>query len=127
MASREKVPNVLSQCHTKRSMGVRGRAHTSFGMTPTFHIFLNFFFLGVSIFFSFFEKSVSYKKKDGRGHARPSYFWYELTQAIYLYKRGIKLGRFLRWRCFSIIFHILLTLQCLCNPVWGCISRGINL
>ncbi len=32
----EKVPNVLSPCHTKRRMGVRGRAHRSFGMTPTF-------------------------------------------------------------------------------------------
>ncbi len=23
------------------------------------------------------EKSVSYQKKDGRGHARPSFFWYD--------------------------------------------------
>ncbi len=33
--SREKVPNVLSRCHTKRKIGVRGRAHPSFRMTPT--------------------------------------------------------------------------------------------
>ncbi len=31
----EKVPNVLSRCHTKRRTGARGRAHPSFGMTPT--------------------------------------------------------------------------------------------
>ena len=23
------------------------------------------------------EKSVSYQKKDGRGHGRPSFFWYD--------------------------------------------------
>ena len=34
--SSKKVPNVLSRCHTKRSMGKRGQAHPSFGMTPTF-------------------------------------------------------------------------------------------
>ncbi len=33
--SHKKFPNVLSH-HTKRRMGVRGRAHPSFGMTPTF-------------------------------------------------------------------------------------------
>ncbi len=31
--SREKVPKVLSRCHTKRRTG---RARPSFGMTPTF-------------------------------------------------------------------------------------------
>ncbi len=35
-ASRKKVPNVLSRCHTKRRTGVWGRARPSFGMTPTF-------------------------------------------------------------------------------------------
>ncbi len=34
--SRKKVPNVLSRCHTKRTIGACGRAHPSFGMTPTF-------------------------------------------------------------------------------------------
>ncbi len=33
---REKVPNVLSCCHTKSRMGARGHAHPSFGVTPTF-------------------------------------------------------------------------------------------
>ena len=32
---REKVPNVLSRCHTKRRTGTHGRARPSFGMTPT--------------------------------------------------------------------------------------------
>ncbi len=32
-ASREKVPNVLCRCHTKRRMGACSRAHPSFGMT----------------------------------------------------------------------------------------------
>ena len=32
----KKVPNDLSHCHTKRRMGVRGRTHPSFGVTPTF-------------------------------------------------------------------------------------------
>ena len=46
----EKVPNGLSCCHTKRRTGVCGRAHPSFGMTPSFYIFfrkrifLTFFF-----------------------------------------------------------------------------------
>ncbi len=35
-ALREKVPNVLSRCHTKIRTGARGRARPSFGMTPTF-------------------------------------------------------------------------------------------
>ena len=35
-ALREKVPNVPSHCHAKRRMGACGRAHLSFGMTPTF-------------------------------------------------------------------------------------------
>ena len=35
-ALREKVPNVLSHCHTKRRTGARGRARPSFGMTPTY-------------------------------------------------------------------------------------------
>ncbi len=48
----KKVPNDLSQCHTKRRIGARGRAHPSFGMTPTvpkkkksfnFYPFCNFF------------------------------------------------------------------------------------
>ena len=36
-ASREKVPNILSHCHsnTKRRMGARGCAHLSFGMPLT--------------------------------------------------------------------------------------------
>ncbi len=33
---REKVPNVLTRCQTKRRTGARGRASPSFGMTPTF-------------------------------------------------------------------------------------------
>ena len=35
-ASRKKVPNGLSRWHTKRRIGVHGRARPSFGMTPTF-------------------------------------------------------------------------------------------
>ncbi len=35
-ALHEKVPNVLSRCHTKRRTGARGRARPTFGMTPTF-------------------------------------------------------------------------------------------
>ncbi len=35
-ALHEKVPNVLSCCHTKRRTGAQGRARPSFGMTPTF-------------------------------------------------------------------------------------------
>ena len=35
-ASRKKVPNVLSHCHTKRRTGTCGCTHPSFGMTPTF-------------------------------------------------------------------------------------------
>ncbi len=35
-ALHKKVPYCLSRCHTKRRMGARGRARTSFCMTPTF-------------------------------------------------------------------------------------------
>ena len=51
-ASSEKVPNVLSRCHTKRRTGAHGRALPSFGMTPTFQ--------------KWKKKSVSYQKKGGR-------------------------------------------------------------
>ena len=34
--SRENRPYDLCQCHTKRRMGMRGLAHPSFSMTPTF-------------------------------------------------------------------------------------------
>ncbi len=39
-ALHEKVPNVLSRCHTKRRTGARGRARPSFGIIPTFYNFL---------------------------------------------------------------------------------------
>ncbi len=52
VASRKKVPNGLSRCHTKRKRR-----------------FLNVFCL---------EKSVSYQKKDGRSHARSSFFCSDL-------------------------------------------------
>ncbi len=48
------------------TMGACGRAHPSFGMTQTFREYCK-----IS------KKSVSYQKKDGRGHARPSFFWYD--------------------------------------------------
>ncbi len=35
-ALREKVPNVLSRCHTKRRTGAQGHARPSFGTTLTF-------------------------------------------------------------------------------------------
>ncbi len=35
-ASRKKVPNALSHCHTKRRTEARGHAHPSFGRTLTF-------------------------------------------------------------------------------------------
>ncbi len=31
------------------------------------------------------EKSVSYQKKDGRGHARPSFFWYDNDKDLKVY------------------------------------------
>ena len=56
VASRKKVPYTLSQCHTKRMMDISGRAHPSFGMTPTFRIFLffSFFFYGNDFFLFIF-------------------------------------------------------------------------
>ena len=47
----QKVPNDLSHCHTKKKAAA-----------VIFVFFRNFFFF----FFSFFEKSLSYQKKDGR-------------------------------------------------------------
>ncbi len=52
-------------------MGARGRANPSFDMTPIFH---------KKIFFSKRQKSkksMSYQKKDGQGHAHPSFYWYD--------------------------------------------------
>ncbi len=54
VASCEKVPNVLSRCHTKRRMCVCGSAHPSFGMTPTWKIFWSIFCKNVMNFFLFF-------------------------------------------------------------------------
>ncbi len=39
------------------------------------------------------KKSVSYQKKDGRGHACPSFFWYDTD--------------FLEFESFDFIDHIL--------------------
>ncbi len=50
-ALREKVPNIMSRLNTD---------------------FLDDFFLNF-----FFEKSVSYQKKDGCGHAHPFFFLYD--------------------------------------------------
>ncbi len=58
-----KVFVVVIRCHTTR-------AHPSFGMTPTFREYD----LCSKSKDSNSKKSVSYQKKDGRGHARPSFF-----------------------------------------------------
>ena len=47
------------------------RAHPSFGMTPSFQN------LTADIINHILEKSVSCQKKDGCGHARPSFFSYD--------------------------------------------------
>ena len=80
---REKVPNVLSRCHTKRRTGA---ARPFFCYDTDFlDFFENFSFFFVQIFgfyfifyflFIFFY-SVSYQKKGGRGQARPFFFWYD--------------------------------------------------
>ena len=61
--------NIIGLRHAKRSLMswviVSGRAHPSFGMTPTFNIKKR-----NNKFKKKPEKSVSYQKKDGRGHAR---------------------------------------------------------
>ncbi len=54
--------NGLSRCHTKRRMGARGRAHPSFGMTPTFSIF---FFWRKKIWMYFFFWKVGVVPKEG--------------------------------------------------------------
>ena len=61
VALRERVPNVLSCCHTKKGTGAD---------------FLDFFFFW-NFFLFFSEKSLSYQKKAGRGHAHPSFLWYD--------------------------------------------------
>ncbi len=58
----EKVPNGLSRCHTKRRMG-------AFKIKKKKNL-----------------KSVSYQNKGGRGHVRPTFFWY--------YTASGHLGRF---------------------------------
>ncbi len=36
------------------------------------------------------EKSVSYQKKDGHGHARPSSFWYDNDKDLKVYFRVMR-------------------------------------
>ncbi len=60
-ALRKMVSNVLSCCHTERRMGMWGRAHPSFGMTPTF----SNFFGGkrvIYFFFFFIEHTCAYAR-----------------------------------------------------------------
>ena len=65
VALREKVPNVLSRCHTKRVW-----YDTDFSKKKKNQ--KNFFF-----FSNKSKKSVSYQKKGGLGPVRPSFFWYD--------------------------------------------------
>ncbi len=67
----------LCSCHTKRTMGAHGRAHPSAGMTPTFQNFTS-----ADIIDYVLEKSVSCQKKDGHGHACPSFFGYDNDQDL---------------------------------------------
>ncbi len=72
VALREKAPNVLSHCHTKRRMDAHGHVHFSFGMTPTSPKEKN---QQKKIAKINPKKSVSYQKKDVRGHVRPSFLY----------------------------------------------------
>ncbi len=47
------------------------------------------------------EKSVSYQKKDGRGHARPSFFWYDNDKDLKV--------------CFLVMCVVYATIQMLLN------------
>ncbi len=52
------------------------------------------------------KKSVSYQKKDGRGHARPSFFWYDNDKDLkvcFLVTHVL-----LQWRCMGLV---------LCNAI----------
>ncbi len=60
-ASRENRPNGLCRCHTKRRMGVHGRVHPSFGMTPTFQNLTWIWKVGVT----------------PKGHSCPSFFCHD--------------------------------------------------
>ncbi len=75
VASCEKVPNVLSRCHPKRRIGARGCAHP-FGMTPTFYKKKKRKEKEKSII-NTFKKVGVIQKKDWRGRACPSFFWYD--------------------------------------------------
>ncbi len=43
------------------------------------------------------EKSVSYQKKDGRGHACPSFFWYDNDKDLKVYFLVTRITRLLRF------------------------------
>ncbi len=53
------------------------------------------------------EKSVSYQKKDGRGNARPSFFWYDndkdLLKVCFLVTRIIM--------CFTLAYQKILCMM----------------
>ncbi len=77
-ALREKIPYVLSRCHTKGRMGACGRAHLSFGMIPTFLYFFKFLFI---YFFFFLSRCHTKRRASAAMRAYPS-FVMTMTQDI---------------------------------------------
>ncbi len=65
-ASQENRPQGLCRCHTK--MGARGTDFSEFDSADIIDYIL--------------KKSVSCKKKDGHGHAHPSFFWYDNNKEL---------------------------------------------
>ncbi len=60
---RGKVPNVLGRCHTKRRLAC---------VAAPILLLVGHDFSKKNL-----KGRVSYQKKDGRGHTRPLFFWYE--------------------------------------------------
>ena len=67
----EKIDLKVGHCHTKRRVGWYDNDFSEFDSADTIDYIL--------------KKSVSYQKKDGRGHVRPSFFWHDNDKDLKVY------------------------------------------
>ncbi len=82
----EKIPYVLSRCHTKRRTDARGRARPSFGMTPTFQKKNQKFSLGT------FSRNAAHVSGENKGTASLSIHQMRCVE-IYRWGGGLFLHR----------------------------------
>ncbi len=89
---------------------IRGRAHPSFGMTPTFWNFFNkIFLIKILIFFSYLVKWQKVWKFDGLNCSKTAYFlstWSTLSQRINYSTWKSNLNLYSTWKSnLSLVFN----------------------